>query len=63
MTDKPKPPSKSDDPAESQRFIDMALEVETDETPEAFDRAFKKVIPTTPLPPKDWSASNVSDPK
>jgi len=26
------------------RFVDMAHEVEADESPEAFDRAFKKVI-------------------
>ncbi len=49
MTDKPKPPSKSDDPAESQRFIDMALEVGVDEDAEAFERAFKEVV--TPSAP------------
>jgi hypothetical protein len=40
-----KPPlAKPDDPAESKRFIDMAREVEADESPEAFDKAFDKVI-------------------
>ncbi len=37
-------PSKPDDPAQSQRFIDMAREVGVDETPGAFELAFKKVI-------------------
>lgn len=41
----PKPPATADDPAQSQRFIDMAHEVEADEDPEAFERAFEKVIP------------------
>ncbi len=41
MPDKPKPPP--DDPTQSQRFIDMAREVEADEDPEAFKRAFEKV--------------------
>ena len=43
MTDV-KPPPKADDPAQSHRFIDMAREVEVDETPGAFDRAFEKVV-------------------
>lgn len=33
-----------DDPEQSKRFIDMAKEVEVDESPEAFDRAFQKVV-------------------
>lgn len=41
---KPEPESAPDDPAESERFIDMALELEVEEAPEAFDKAFKKVI-------------------
>jgi hypothetical protein len=41
MTDKPTPPR--DDPAQSKRFIDMARELGSDETGEAFERAFKKV--------------------
>jgi hypothetical protein len=43
VTKKPNP--KPDDPEESQRFIDMAREVEVDESEGAFDRAFKKVVP------------------
>jgi hypothetical protein len=46
MPSKRKP--KPDDPAESKRFIDMAREIEADESPEAMDRAFKKVVPSKP---------------
>jgi hypothetical protein len=38
------PPPNADDPAQSRRFIDMAREVEADETPGATDRAFDKVL-------------------
>lgn len=41
---KPAVPSDADDPTESQRFIDMAREVEVDESPGAFDRAFEKAV-------------------
>jgi hypothetical protein len=44
MPRKPKP--QPDDPEQFKRFIDMAREVEVDESPEALDRAFKKVVPT-----------------
>jgi hypothetical protein len=37
---KPKP----DNPEQFKRFIGMAREVEADESPEALDRAFEKVI-------------------
>jgi hypothetical protein len=40
---KPKP----DDPEQSKRFIKAARELGTDETGEAFERMFKKVV----LPP------------
>jgi len=44
-------PASADDPAESQRFIDMAREVGVDESPEAFERAFGKVTrPPKPAP-------------
>jgi hypothetical protein len=46
MTDKPKPP---DDPAQSQRFIDMAREVEADEDSGVFDRWFNKIIRPGPV--------------
>jgi len=46
MTRKPKPPPKPDDPAESKRFIDIAREVEADESEDALDRAFEKVVPS-----------------
>lgn len=35
-----------DDPAQSQRFIDMAREVEADEDPKAMERALEKVMPS-----------------
>ena len=35
---------KPDDPEESKRFVDMAREIEVDENPEAFDKAFKKFV-------------------
>ncbi len=41
---KPKPPLEADNPEQSSRFIDMAREVEADETPGALDRAFEKVL-------------------
>ena len=45
---KPEVPATADDPAESQRFIDMAREVEVDERPGAFDRAFTRVTRAKP---------------
>ena len=45
---KPTPPANADDPAQSQRFIDMAREIEADETSEALDRALEKVIAIPP---------------
>jgi hypothetical protein len=47
---KPKPPP--DDPEQSRRFIETARERETDESQEAFDRAFRKVTPQRRPPPK-----------
>jgi hypothetical protein len=41
---KPEPPPTADDPAESKRFIDMAGEIDADESPEAMDEAFRKVV-------------------
>jgi hypothetical protein len=43
-TSKPEVPADADDPAESQRFIDMAREIGIDESPEAFQNAFKKIV-------------------
>lgn len=43
MVTKPKP--KPDNPAQSQRFIDAAKEAGVDDTGEAFDKAFKKIVP------------------
>lgn len=45
MSDRKSHPTvASDDPAQSQRFIDMAREVEADETPETLYRAIEKII-------------------
>ena len=46
-TQKPELPTNADNPEQSRRFIDMAREIGADESPEAMDRAFDKVI----LPP------------
>lgn len=46
-----KPEHKPDDPAQSQRFIDMAKEVEADESPDAMDRAIGKIAIRTPISP------------
>lgn len=45
-TPKPKP----DDPAQSKRFIEAAREHGVDEDPEAFERVFKKIVPTKKPP-------------
>ena len=51
MGRKPTPPP--DDPKESKRFIDMAHELEADESDDALDRAFKKVIMPKRRSPKE----------
>jgi hypothetical protein len=43
---KPDPPPEADDAEQSRRFIDMAREVEVDETPGALDRAWEKIKPS-----------------
>jgi len=47
-----KPAPKPDDPAQSKRFIDMAREVETDDDPTRFDRAFRAVATKKEAPKK-----------
>lgn len=39
-----------DDPEQSKRFIETAREAETDENPDSFERAFKKVVPPKSRP-------------
>ena len=56
MPRKPKPPP--DNPEQFKRFIDMARAVEVDESPDAIDRAFKKVVRPKGLPPKPEEESN-----
>lgn len=33
-----------DDPEQSKRFIETAREIETDESPDGFERAFERII-------------------
>jgi hypothetical protein len=42
MPRKPNPPR--DDPEQSKRFIEGAREIGTDESPEEFERVFKRVV-------------------
>ncbi len=52
MTDKPKTkPPKLTDAERHARFVAMATEVEVDESPGAFDRAFDRVV-TRSVPKK-----------
>jgi hypothetical protein len=53
MPRKPQPPPNADNPDQSRRFIDAAREVEADERPDAFDKAFGNV---------DWSSSKRRQP-
>ena len=41
----PKEKPKQGDKEQSKRFIEKARELEADESDEAFERAFKKIIP------------------
>jgi hypothetical protein len=41
---------KADDPAQYERFRDAARELGTDDSPEAFDRAFEKIVPSKGKP-------------
>jgi hypothetical protein len=50
-------PKLPDDPAEYQRFLDMAREVKADVDPKALDRAFEKVMrPSRQKAQKDGNA-------
>jgi hypothetical protein len=44
MAAKPKPKAKLTDAERHKRFVEMAREVEADESPESFDKAFKRVV-------------------
>jgi len=44
MPKKTKPRPKRDDPEEYKRFLETARKLGADESPEAMERAFKKVI-------------------
>lgn len=50
-----KPLPKSDDPAQSKRFLELAAELKIEGTPSGFERAFQKVASAkraTPHTPK-----------
>jgi hypothetical protein len=55
MTAKSPTNPKSDDPAQSKRFIEAARQAEADETREGADIAFKKVASRRPKEHKDRS--------
>jgi hypothetical protein len=42
------PPRPKQDPEQLKRFIETAREVEVDENPEAFQRAFERVVKPPP---------------
>jgi hypothetical protein len=51
---KPKPGTKPDNPEQYRRFVETAREAEADESPDALDRAFERVVGKPK--PKDESA-------
>ena len=52
---------EQDDKAQSGRFIRKARELEADETAEAFDRAFKRVVPPKSHPSGKKRSAPTSD--
>ena len=50
---KPNPTPDTDDPAEYQRFLEIARELGVDESPDALDRAFEKVMQKRQKPQKE----------
>jgi hypothetical protein len=48
--------TKPDDEAQKKRFIEKAREIGADESEEAFERAFKRVVP--PKKPSNSKAGN-----
>jgi hypothetical protein len=48
--EKPAPKSKLTDAERHKRFVNMAHEVEADESPESFDRAFENVVTSPAIP-------------
>lgn len=53
MASKPEPTPKLTDAERSQRFKDMAREVEASEDPRDFDRAFEGVTQPPERPPQE----------
>jgi hypothetical protein len=59
MTRKAEQKPKLTDAERHKRFVDMAREVEASPDPKDFERAFKKIIPSSPSQRRQ---SNKSDP-
>ena len=51
-SNKPKVPEKADDKEQSEAFIKAAQQAETNEDPEAFEKAFRKVASAKPVDKK-----------
>ena len=43
-TKKPEPSRRPDNPEQYRRFVETARELEADESPDAMDRAFERVV-------------------
>jgi hypothetical protein len=59
MPRKPKP--LPDDPEQSKRFIDLAHELGADESPEAFEKAFDRIV--SPKAPREVRPKKIVRPK
>jgi hypothetical protein len=46
--EKQKRKPKEKDKRQYERFVETARKLEVDETPETFDRAFRKIVPANP---------------
>ena len=52
----PKTKTKPEDEEQKKRFIEKARELGADESKEAFEKAFKKVVPPKALPSEEQSS-------
>ena len=56
------PEKSQDDPAQSQRFIDMAEEVEVGDQLETFEKTFRSLVRKSSSPPKSDSEKKPEEP-
>lgn len=56
MARHPKPDPKPDNPEEYERFLKTARELEADESPDALDKAFDRIVTKRPPPKKPGTA-------